>query len=88
MSQSGTEPTPSSDARTCSGNSLPAGTRPNLPVRYLVLAIVAVLAAVILGTLVTLRFEGPRPANLPTALGHDPVPLAMTNSTAEPSRNP
>ncbi|MCI0537229.1 MAG: formylglycine-generating enzyme family protein [Verrucomicrobiales bacterium] len=38
--------------------------------RLFVVALTIVLLAVTLGTLFTMRFQGPRPANKPTALGH------------------
>src|SRR5262245_40176976 len=38
--------------------------------RQFVTALAIVLVAVTLGTLFTMRFHGPRPANKPTALGH------------------
>src|SRR5437660_6478067 len=44
--------------------------KPDHSTRQFIVALVIVLTAVTLGTLFTMRFQGPRPANQPTALGH------------------
>ena len=56
-----------------------APKKPDHSARQFVVALAVVLTAVTFGTLFTMRFEGPRPANKTTALGHvvpPPVPAA------------
>lgn len=48
----------------------------NLSTRHFIIALVVVLGGVFLGYLVTKQHEGPRPANKPSALGHDLPQLA------------
>jgi formylglycine-generating enzyme required for sulfatase activity len=44
--------------------------KPDPSARQFIVALVIVLTGVTLGTMLTMKFEGPRPANKPTALGH------------------
>ncbi len=56
---------------------------PARPAWQFIVALIVVLAGVFLGYLITRRFEGPRPPNMPTRLGHELPPMPKRPDTSE-----